>query len=89
MEKVAYLLVIDEPTGVLAADKLNVPVDKDLVVVETYLLMKASRWDFVVEKKCKMLFVKYRILCVYVLKGNNRPTKRALTIMGTFSNHTT
>ncbi len=51
MEGVAYLLVVDVPIGVLAADKLEVPVDKNLVVVETYPLIKPDGWDFVVEKK--------------------------------------
>ncbi len=40
MEWVAYWLAVDVPAGILAADKLEEPVDKDLIVVETYPLMK-------------------------------------------------
>ncbi len=42
MEGVTYLLAVDVPADVLAVDKLEVPVDKNLVVVETYPLMKPS-----------------------------------------------
>ncbi len=52
MEGVVYLLAVDVLAGVLAADKLEMLVDdKDLIVVETYLLMKPGGWDFVVVKK--------------------------------------
>ncbi len=61
MKGVAYLLAVDVPARVLAADKLEVPVDKDPGVVQTYPLMKPGGWDFVVEKKWKILFVKYRV----------------------------
>ncbi len=51
MGGIAYLLAINMPIGILAVDKLEVPVDKNLVIVETYLLMKPDRWDFVIKKK--------------------------------------
>ncbi len=51
MEGVAYLLAVDLPAGGLAADKLEVPVDKNLIVVETYPLIKPGEWEFVVKKK--------------------------------------
>ncbi len=58
---VAYLLVVNVPAGILAANKLEVLVDKDLIVVKTYLLIKPGRWDFNIEKKWKILFVKYGV----------------------------
>ena len=42
MEGVAYLLAIDVSADVLAADKWELPIDdKDLVVVEMYLIIKS------------------------------------------------
>ncbi len=61
MEGLAYFIVVDMPVCILVIDKWEVLVDKDLVVVETYLLMKPGGWDFVIKKKWKILFVKYGV----------------------------
>lgn len=51
IEGIVYLLIVDMLVGLLVADKLEILVDKNLVIVETYSLMKTSRWDFVIKKK--------------------------------------
>ncbi len=51
MEGIVYLLVVDVPASVLATDKLEVLIYKDLIIVETYPLMKSGGWDFLIEKK--------------------------------------
>lgn len=61
IEGIAYLLAVDMPANVLRVEKLEMPVDKNLVNVETYLLKKLGRWDFVDENKSKILFVKYGV----------------------------
>ncbi len=61
MEGVAYLLIVDVPVDILAANKLEMPVDKNLVIVEIYPLMKPTGWDFIVKKIWKILFVKYGV----------------------------
>lgn len=43
IEGVADILVVNIPESVLAVKKLEVPVDKDLIVVETYPLIKLVR----------------------------------------------
>ena len=51
LKAIAYLPIINVPTCVLAVEKLDMPVDKNLVIVEMYPSMKPGRWDFIVEKK--------------------------------------
>lgn len=81
MEGVAYLLAVNMPAGILTTDNLEVLVDdKNLIVVETYLLMKPGGWDFVVEKKKFFICKVWNLVC-YVLTYNNKPTKTALAIM--------